>query len=270
VFGGINLEDIAAPRCFEIEERLRTELDIPVMHDDQHGTAVVVLAALQNALQVVGKSFETVRIVVSGVGAAGVATCRILLAAGARQVIAVDRAGTLYEGRAQHMNEYKARLAAETNPSRLAGGLSSALQGADVFIGLSGPGVVTADEIAAMAADPIVFALANPIPEIQPEELVGIARVVATGRSDYPNQINNSLAFPGIFRGALEVEATDISESMKLAAASAIAGLVGPDELNEEYIVPSMFDKRVADTVTAAVREAAWASGVARKARPSE
>jgi malate dehydrogenase (oxaloacetate-decarboxylating) len=270
VFGGINLEDIAAPKCFLIEERLRAELDIPVMHDDQHGTAVVVLAALSNALKLINKSLDTAHIVVSGVGAAGVATCRILLAAGARQVIAVDRAGALYEGRAEHMNEYKARLASETNPERVSGSLAEALRGADVFVGLSGPGVVTADEIASMAADPIVFALANPIPEIQPEELLDIARVVATGRSDYPNQINNSLAFPGIFRGALEVEATDIDESMKLAAASAIAELIGPDELNEEYIVPSMFDKRVADAVTAAVREAAWASGVARKPRPSE
>lgn len=270
VFGGINLEDIAAPNCFDIEERLRRELDIPVMHDDQHGTAVVVLAALKNALKLVEKPIEDARIVISGVGAAGVATARIMLAAGARTVIAVDRAGALYEGRTQNMNAYKERLAAETNPRRLQGSLREVLRGADVFIGLSGPGVVSVDEIATMAAEPIVFALANPIPEIQPEELLGIARVVATGRSDYPNQINNSLAFPGIFRGALEVEATDIDESMKLAAADAIAGLVNGEELNEEYIVPSMFDRRVAETVAAATREAAWSSGVARKPRPTE
>jgi malate dehydrogenase (oxaloacetate-decarboxylating) len=270
VFGGINLEDIAAPKCFLIEERLRSELDIPVMHDDQHGTAVVVLAALKNALRLVNKPIELARIVVSGVGAAGVATARIIVAAGARQVIAVDRAGALYSGRSENMNAYKELLASATNPQRTHGSLAEVLRGADVFIGLSGPGVVTAEEIAAMAPDPVVFALANPIPEVQPEELLGIARVVATGRSDYPNQINNSLAFPGIFRGALEVEATDIDESMKLAAADAIAGLVGPDELNEEYIVPSMFDRRVADTVAAATREAAWASGVARKPRPTE
>ncbi|HEY3061293.1 MAG TPA: malic enzyme-like NAD(P)-binding protein [Chloroflexota bacterium] len=267
VFGGINLEDIAAPKCFDIEERLRSELDIPVMHDDQHGTAVVVLAAMKNALKLVGKPIEEARIVISGVGAAGVATARILLAAGARRVIAVDRAGALYAGRAEHMNTYKERLAAMTNPDRVTGSLGEALRGADAFVGLSGPGVVTAAEIAGMGPDPIVFALANPIPEIQPEELIDVARVVATGRSDYPNQINNSLAFPGIFRGALEVEATDIDESMKLAAADAIAALIGPDELTEEYIVPSMFDKRVADTVIAATREAAWASGVARKPR---
>jgi malate dehydrogenase (oxaloacetate-decarboxylating) len=269
VFGGINLEDIAAPNCFLIEERLRAELDIPVMHDDQHGTAVVVLAALKNALKLVRKPIETALIVVSGVGAAGVATARIIIAAGARNVVAVDRAGALYQGRMENMNPYKERLAAETNPRRLQGSMREVLQGADVFIGLSGPGVVTMDDIAGMAEQPIVFALANPIPEIQPEELTGIARVVATGRSDYPNQINNSLAFPGIFRGALEVEATDIDESMKLAAADAIAGLVGPDELTEEYIVPSMFDRRVADTVAAATREAAWASGVGRKPRPT-
>jgi len=270
VFGGINLEDIAAPKCFLIEERLRGELDIPVMHDDQDGTAVVVLAALINALQLVGKSIDTARIVISGVGAAGVATARILAAAGALRIIACDRAGALYAGRAEHMNEYKERLAANTNPDNEHGSLQQVLRGADVFIGLSGPGVVSAGDIATMAHDPVVFALANPIPEVQPEDLVDVARVVATGRSDYPNQINNSLAFPGLFRGALEVEATDIDESMKLAAAEAIARLVGPDEVSEEYIVPSMFDKRVADAVAAATREAAWSSGVARKPRPQE
>jgi malate dehydrogenase (oxaloacetate-decarboxylating) len=265
VFGGINLEDIAAPKCFLIEERLRSELDIPVMHDDQHGTAVVVLAALKNALKVVGKSIEDTRIVLSGVGAAGVATARMLVAAGGRQVIACDRAGAIYAGRTENMNPYKERLAAATNPRCEQGSLSSMLRGADVFIGLSGPGLVSATDITVMGDDPIVFALANPIPEVQPEGLVGIARVVATGRSDYPNQINNSLAFPGIFRGALDVQATDIDERMKLAAADAIAGLIGPDELTEEYIVPSMFDRRVADAVAQATREAARASGAARK-----
>jgi malate dehydrogenase (oxaloacetate-decarboxylating) len=270
VFGGINLEDIAAPKCFQVEERLRGELDIPVMHDDQHGTAVVVLAALKNALKVVGKSITDVRIVISGVGAAGIATARIVIAAGARDVIACDRAGAIYEGRVDNMNEYKQRLAEMSNPKQLQGSLSMALRGADVFIGVSGPGIVSAEDIAAMDRDPIVFALANPIPEVQPEALAGIARVIATGRSDYPNQINNSLAFPGIFRGALEVQATDIDESMKLAAADAIAGLVGPDEVNEEYIVPSMFDKRVADAVAQATRTAARASGTARRPKPND
>ena len=268
VFGGINLEDIAAPQCFLIEERLRSELSIPVMHDDQHGTAVVVLAALKNALKVIGKAMDDVRIVVSGVGAAGVATARILTAAGARHVIACDRLGAIYAGRAENMNTYKERLAETTNPQREQGSLQSVLRGADVFIGLSGPGVVSPGDVAAMGKDAIVFALANPIPEVQPEAVAGVARVIATGRSDYPNQINNSLAFPGIFRGALEVQATDIDEAMKLAAAGAIAGMIGPDELNEEYIVPSMFDRRVADAVARATREAAYASGVARKPPP--
>ena len=268
VFGGINLEDIAAPKCFLIEERLRSELDIPVMHDDQHGTAVVVLAALKNALKVVGKPIEQARIVISGGGAAGVATARIVIAAGARHVVACDRAGAIYTGRTENMNAYKERLAEATNPERLRGSLHDVLRDADVFVGLSGPGVATPADIAGMANDAVVFALANPIPEVQPEAIVGVARVIATGRSDYPNQINNSLAFPGIFRGALDVQATDIDEPMKLAAADAIAGLIGPDELNEEYIVPSMFDKRVADAVAAATREAAYASGVARKPRP--
>ena len=267
VFGGINLEDIAAPKCFAIEERLRECLDIPVMHDDQHGTAVVTLAALQNALRVVGKPIESARIVISGVGAAGVATANILAAAGARHVIACDRAGAIYAGRTENMNAYKQRLASLTNPDRVRGDVRQVLQGADVFIGLSGPGIVSASDIAHMAPRAIVFALANPIPEVQPEELGGIAEVVATGRSDYVNQINNSLAFPGIFRGALDVEATDINESMKLAAAKAIAGLVAPDEVNQEYIIPSLFDRRVAEAVAHATREAAWASGVARKPR---
>jgi malate dehydrogenase (oxaloacetate-decarboxylating) len=238
------------------------------MHDDQHGTAVVTLAALENALRVVGKPIETARIVISGVGAAGVATANILAAAGARHVIACDRAGAIYAGRTELINAYKERLALVTNPDRVSGSLRQVLQGADVFVGLSGPGVVSAADIGQMAPQAIVFALANPIPEVQPEELVGIAEVVATGRSDYVNQINNSLAFPGIFRGALDVEATDINESMKLAAARAIADLVAPDELNQDYIIPSMFDRRVAEAVAQATREAAWASGVARKPKP--
>src|ERR671932_498498 len=228
VFGGINLEDIAAPKCFDIEERLRASLDIPVMHDDQHGTAVVALAALKNALKLVGKTMADARIVVLGVGAAGVATARILAADGARHLVLCDRAGALYAGRTENMNPFKARLAAETNPDGQRGSLGDVLRGADVFVGLAGPGTVTPAEIASMGRDPIVFAMANPVPEIQPEALVGIARVVATGRSDYPNQINNSLGFPGIFKGALDVEATDINEAMKVAAAEAIAGLVSP------------------------------------------
>jgi malate dehydrogenase (oxaloacetate-decarboxylating) len=268
VFGGINLEDIAAPKCFDIEERLRQTLDIPVMHDDQHGTAVVTLAALKNALKLVGKRMADAHIVILGVGAAGVATARILAADGARHLVLCDRAGALYAGRRENMNPFKERLATETNPDGQRGSLDDVLRDADVFVGLAGPGTVTAAEIATMARDSIVFAMANPVPEIQPEELVGIARVVATGRSDYPNQINNSLAFPGIFRGALDVEARDINEAMKIGAAEAIAGLITSEELTEEYIIPSMFDPRVADAVAQATREAAWATGVARKARP--
>jgi malate dehydrogenase (oxaloacetate-decarboxylating) len=270
VFGGINLEDIAAPKCFDIEDRLRRSLDIPVMHDDQHGTAIVVLAALRNALKLVGKRMQDVKVVINGVGAAGVATARILAAAGARRMIACDRAGALYHGRIENMNPYKERIAAETNPDRERGSLKGVLNGADVFVGLSGPGTVTGQDISTMAADPIVFALANPIPEVQPEQLAGIARVVATGRSDYPNQINNSLAFPGIFRGALDVHATEINDRMKIAAAEAIADLVTDEELSEEYVIPSMFDRRVAEVVAQATREAAWSTGVARKSRSAE
>ncbi len=270
VFGGINLEDIAAPRCFDVEERLRQILDIPVMHDDQHGTSVVVLAALKNSLKVVGKRIEDVKIVVSGVGAAGVATARILAVAGARGIVACDRAGALYKGRTENMNPYKEVLAATTNPNGERGSLRDVLKGADVFIGVSGPGVVSSADIAAMGTDPIVFGLANPIPEVQPEDLVGIARIVATGRSDYANQINNSLAFPGIFRGALDVQATDINQQMKVAAAEAIASLVADDELHEEYIIPSMFDRRVMEAVSEATRQAARASGVARNTQLAE
>jgi malate dehydrogenase (oxaloacetate-decarboxylating) len=269
VFGGINLEDIAAPKCFLIEERLPSLLDIPVMHGDQHGTAIVTTAALKNALQVVGKPMSTARIVISGIGASGVAVARMLLAAGARNLISCDRAGALYAGRVEHMNAYKAALAEDTNPLRERGSLRDVLVGADVFIGLSGPGLIGPDDVAKMAPDPIVFALANPVPEVQPEELAGIARVVATGRSDYPNQINNSLAFPGVFRGALDARARDINAAMQLAAAEALAQLVAVEELHEDYIVPSMFDSRVVPTVAAAVRGAAYATGVARLAEPS-
>jgi malate dehydrogenase (oxaloacetate-decarboxylating) len=265
VFGGIALADIAAPRCFEVEDRLRSGVTIPVMHDDQHGAAVVVLAALSNALRVVGKSIDSARIVVCGAGVAGMGTGHLLVAAGAPQVIVCDRAGALYSGRSERMNSYKERLAQETNPDRQRGSLREMLRGADVFIGLSGPGVLSAADVSTMAADPIVFAMANPIPEVTPEDLAGVARVVATGRSDLPNQLNNSLASPGIFRGALEAQATDIDDSMKLAAARALADLVGPDELHEEYIIPSLFDRRVAEAVTRATREAARASGLARR-----
>jgi malate dehydrogenase (oxaloacetate-decarboxylating) len=264
VFGGINLEDIAAPKCFQIEERLRQELDIPVMHDDQHGTAIVILAALTNALKVVSKRMSAVKIVIAGAGAAGTATARILAGAGVRTIVLCDRAGAIYAGRSKNMNPYKTALAAETNPHLERGSIQDVLRGADVFIGLSGPDLLTAEDVATMGSDPIVFAMANPIPEIQPESLVGIARVVATGRSDYPNQINNSLAFPGVFRGALDVRATDINNEMKLAAAAAIAALVADDELHEDYIVPSMFDPRVAESVAQAVAQAALRTGVAR------
>jgi malate dehydrogenase (oxaloacetate-decarboxylating) len=257
VFGGINLEDIAAPRCFEVEDRLRRELDIPVMHDDQHGTAIVVLAALKNALLVVGKSIHEVKIVIAGAGAAGNAVARMLTAAGARHIVLTDRAGALSRDRVERMDPYKCALAEATNPLNERGNLAEVLRGADVFIGVAGPGIVSADDIRAMGRDPIVFAMANPIPEIQPEALTGIARVVATGRSDYANQINNSLAFPGVFRGALDARARDISAAMKLAAVEAIAGLVTEEERDEEYILPSMFDRRVADAVATAVRKVA-------------
>jgi malate dehydrogenase (oxaloacetate-decarboxylating) len=266
-FGGINLEDIAAPRCFEIEERLKARLDIPVFHDDQHGTAVVVLAALLNASRLVSKPLGQMRVALSGVGAAGVAVARILLASGVREVVGCDRAGALYQGREEHMNAAKQWFAAHTNPLHQRGRLADVIEGADVFIGVSAPGVLTVSDVRRMAADPIVFALANPDPEIMPQELEGIARIVATGRSDYPNQINNVLCFPGIFRGALDVQATTITEEMKLAAARAIAGIVTADELSEEYIVPSVFNRHVAAAVASATAEAAVAGGVARRPR---
>jgi malate dehydrogenase (oxaloacetate-decarboxylating) len=269
VFGGINLEDIAAPECFEVEERLKELLDIPVFHDDQHGTAVVTLAALENAIQIVDKKMADLKVVIAGVGAAGVAISKILLEAGVGEIIGVDRKGAIWAGR-DELNVAKLWFAENTNPERREGTLSEVLPGADVFIGVSGPGLITAADLRTMAADPIVFALANPDPEITPEDADGLAAVIATGRSDYPNQINNVLAFPGIFRGALDVAATSITEGMKLAAAKAIAACVSPDELRADHIVPSVFDVRVAPRVAEAVAEAAVAEGVVRGHRPPQ
>jgi malate dehydrogenase (oxaloacetate-decarboxylating) len=266
VFGGINLEDISAPRCFEIENRLKKELDIPVFHDDQHGTAVVVLAAVLNALKIVKKELADLKIVVTGVGAAGVACSKILLAAGARNIIGFDRTGAIYQGR-QNMNYMKDWFAENTNPTSFKGGLKEALEGADMFLGLSGPGTVIAEDLAKMNRDPIVFAMANPTPEVMPEDAAPYVRIMATGRSDYPNQINNVLCFPGIFRGALDCHASDINEEMKLAAAEAIASVVTPGELCEEYIIPGVFNPKVAESVAAAVVKAAFRTGVARKDR---
>ena len=265
VFGGINLEDISAPRCFEIEERLQRDLDIPVFHDDQHGTAVVVLAALINALKIVGKKMADLRIVFTGAGASGIATAKLLMLAGAHHIVGCDRAGTLYRGRTENMNSMKQWFAEHTNPEGLRGSAGEALAGADVFIGLSGPGVVTVDHIKSMARDPIVFAMANPTPEIMPEEAGPYVRVMATGRSDYPNQINNSCCFPGFFRGMLDVRARRVNDEMKLAAAHALAAIVGDDDLGEEYITPSMFDARVVPAVATAVADAAVRTGVARR-----
>jgi len=267
VFGGINLEDISAPRCFEIEERLQKALDIPVFHDDQHGTAVVVLAALLNALKIVKKRLRDARIVITGAGASGIATAKLLMKEGARHIIGCDRAGAIYAGRTENMNPMKDWFAKHTNPRRVRGGAGDALAGADVFIGLSGPGVVSLKDIKTMNRDPIVFAMANPVPEIQPEEAGPFVRVMATGRSDYPNQINNSCCFPGFFRGMLDVRAKRVNDQMKLAAAHALASIVAKGELSEEYITPSMFDARVVPSVAAAVAEAAVKSGVARKQR---
>lgn len=264
-FGGINLEDISAPRCFEIEDRLKKELDIPVFHDDQHGTAVVVLAALINALKIVEKQMSDIKVVVSGIGAAGVACSKILLNAGVRNIIGCDRAGAIYKGRSENMNEAKEWYAANTNPEGLRGSLKDVIKGADLFLGLSGPGTIEADWLKQMNTDPIVFALANPTPEIMPEEAAPFVKVMATGRSDYPNQINNVLCFPGIFRGALDCRASEINEEMKVAAGYAIASLISYDELHPEYIIPSVFNRNVAPNVAKAVEEAAHKTGVARK-----
>jgi malate dehydrogenase (oxaloacetate-decarboxylating) len=265
-FGGINLEDISAPRCFEIEERLRQELDIPVFHDDQHGTAVVVLAALINALKVVGKDLASIKVVVCGIGAAGTACTKILQAAGVRNIVGCDRIGVV-EPRRSDLNAVKRWYAEHTNPERVCGGLMEALKGADLFLGLSGPGLLTPEDLDLMAPDPIVFALANPVPEIMPEQATGRVRVMATGRSDYPNQINNVLCFPGLFRGALDARAREITEGMKLAAAYAIAGVIPEERVMEEYMIPSVFDERVAPAVAAAVMQVAVADGAARLSR---
>lgn len=265
VFGGINLEDIAAPRCFEVEDRLKHELDIPVFHDDQHGTAVVVLAALINALKIVNKKMSDIKVIVTGVGAAGVACSKIILSAGVVNVIGFDRSGAIYKGRKDHMNYMKEWFAENTNPEGFKGSVSEALEGADLFLGLSGPGTIEAEDLKKMNRDPIVFAMANPTPEVMPEDAAPYVRIMATGRSDYPNQINNVLCFPGMFRGALDVRATDINEEMKLAAAHAIASVVGDNELNEDYIIPGVFNPQIAESVAKAVAEAAIRTGVARK-----
>jgi malate dehydrogenase (oxaloacetate-decarboxylating) len=265
-FGGINLEDISAPRCFEIERRLRAELDIPVFHDDQHGTAIVVLAALLNALRIVGKRPEDVTVVVVGAGAAGVACTEIMLAQGVGDVVVCNRHGAICEGDAG-LDAERAMLAARTNRGRRRGSSDEMLAGADVLLGLSGPGAVTAAGVRTMARDAIVFAMANPVPEVQPEDVRGDVAIMATGRSDYPNQINNVLAFPGVFKGALEVRARTINEEMKLAAAHAIARVIPDEELHADYIIPSVFNRRVAETVAEEVANAAVASGVARRKR---
>jgi malate dehydrogenase (oxaloacetate-decarboxylating) len=266
-YGGINLEDIAAPRCFEIEERLQTELDIPVFHDDQHGTAVVVLAALLNALRIVRKELEDISVVVCGVGAAGTATIRILRSVGVRRVLGVDEHGILAPGRPEPMDAMKRRVAEETNAEDRRGRLSDAVDGADVFIGLSVPGVLQAGDVKAMARDPIVFAMANPVPEIMPEDAAPHVRVMATGRSDYPNQINNVLCFPGFFRGLLDCRAVRVTDEMKVAAAHAIASVVSRRELHEEYVIPSVFNKKVAPAVAREVVRAAQQRGLARRRR---
>jgi len=263
-FGGINLEDISSPRCFEIERRLAEELDIPVFHDDQHGTSVVAFAGLLNALKVVNKSIENARIVVVGIGAAGVSICNLLLAAGARYIYAVDREGVLRKD-LQYDNPEWQKLAAATNPEGIEGGITEVIRGADVFIGVSRGGILTVDHLKSMASDNIVFAMANPTPEIEPDLAEPFVRVLATGRSDYPNQINNVLCFPGIFRGALDCRARTVNLEMKLAAAKAIASVVHPDELNEQYIIPSIFNEKVVEQVRLAVIQAAISTDAARR-----
>ncbi len=263
-FGGVNLEDISAPRCFEIERKLKEKCDIPIFHDDQHGTAIVTLAGLLNALKVVGKKKEEVRIVTSGAGAAAISIVKLLLSAGFKNIIMTDRAGAIYAGR-EKLNWIKEEMAQVTNLEKKAGSLTDVIVGADVFIGVSAPGTLTTEMVKTMAKDAIVFACANPTPEIFPDDAkAGGARVISTGRSDYPNQVNNVLAFPGIFRGTFDVRASDINEEMKMAAAMAIANLISDEELNEEYIIPKAFDERVGAAVAKAVAEAARASGVAR------
>ena len=264
-FGGINLEDIAAPRCFEIERRLRQRLDIPVFHDDQHGTAIVTLAPLINALRLVDKDPDGLKVVFNGVGAAGVAVSKIFMDYGVTNVIGCDRRGAIYRGRTENMNPMKQWYADETNPHDERGPLAEVIEGADVFVGLSAPGVLTVPMVKKMNRDAVVFAMANPTPEIMPEEAAPHVRIMATGRSDYPNQINNVLAFPGVFRGALDARATTINDEMKRAAAHAIAGVIPPSELNEDYIIPSVFNKAVVKAVARAVATSARDTGVARR-----
>ena len=264
-FGGINLEDIAAPRCFEIEEKLKQKCDIPIFHDDQHGTAIITLAGLTNALKVVGKVKEDIKIVFSGAGAAGSAIAKLLLSDGYKNITMTDKYGVVYPGRAEGMDPYLEALAVQTNPQGKPGTLADVLVGADVFIGVSAPGIVTTEMVRTMNKDAIVFACANPTPEIFPDDAkAGCARVVLTGRSDYPNQINNVLAFPGVFRGTFDVRASDINDEMKIAAARALSGLITDDELNEDYIIPAAFDPRVGPAVAKAVAAAARETGVAR------
>lgn len=264
-FGGVNLEDISAPRCFEIERRLKECCDIPIFHDDQHGTAVITLAGLTNALKLVGKKLPAVRIVLNGAGAAATAISKLLITAGAVDVTLCDRSGAIWNGRSEHMNPAKDEIAAITNPQLRKGSLEEVIRGADVFIGVSAPGALSREMVQTMNPGAVIFACANPTPEIFPEDArAGGAAVVSTGRSDYPNQVNNVLCFPGIFRGALDVRASDINDAMKLAAASAIAGLVSDEELNADYILPKAFDPRVKDAVAKAVMQAARDSGVAR------
>ena len=264
-FGGVNLEDISAPRCFEIEKKLKEKCDIPIFHDDQHGTAIITLAGLTNALKVVGKKKEEVHVVMNGAGAAAISIARLLLKAGIKNITLCDRKGAIYEGRLEGMNPVKDEMSKVTNLEHKAGSLADMLKGADVFIGVSAPGAVTVDMVKTMAKDAIIFACANPTPEIFPDDAkAGGAKVIATGRSDYPNQINNVLAFPGVFRGAFDVRAKDINDEMKIAAAEALAGLITDEELSPDYIIPKAFDKRVGPAVAEAVAEAAKKTGVAR------
>ena len=264
-FGGINLEDISAPRCFQIEEWLQNEIDIPVFHDDQHGTSIVTLAALLNALEIVQKDISALKIVFNGVGASGVAVSKIYMEAGVRNIIGCDTAGAIYKGRTENMNFMKEWYADNTNPEGEKGSLKDVIEGADVFVGLSGPNVLTVEMVRKMNKDAIIFAMANPVPEIMPEIAAPYVRIMATGRSDYPNQINNVLGFPGIFRGALDCRARVINDEMKRAAAHAIANVIPREELNEEYIIPSVFNKAVVQAVAQAVSEAAYRTGVARR-----
>ncbi|MFY9535125.1 MAG: malic enzyme-like NAD(P)-binding protein [Bacillota bacterium] len=272
VFGGVNLEDISAPACFEIESKLKKVTNMPIFHDDQHGTAIVVCAAMINALKIVGKDASELRVVINGAGAAGIAVCKLLMTLGVNDIILCDSKGAVYEGRTEGMNPYKEEIAKITNRDKLSGKLADVMKGADVFIGLSIAGCVTREMVSSMAEDPMIFAMANPIPEIMPDEARAAgAKVIATGRSDFPNQINNVLAFPGVFRGALDARATDINEEMKLAAAYAISEIITDEELDPEYVIPAPFDERVAPAVAASVAEAAESSGVARmKVSPEE